>query len=241
MENVMTPVLRLAVASAVCILILSAIPVLADESWNSLVDDAHAASEPQYALYKLRQAWERASASNDELARNTIKSQMVSTLEASGNAGLANTYKGLSLSEIDQQLARRKCFDSSWIEWRVELSADNSLFFYAPPGTFDHVYDGHAECVKGYPDGYMGVATNDPNDPALIEFAKQNPVLSMWHFRQDQLAKLRAKLPIKLQSGTPKYEDALALCQPIQIGQSKSITFDLTPFVPREMAVLGEY
>jgi hypothetical protein len=175
-------------------------------------------SDPVYALFKLRQAWDLLFVRSQIQAFNTLRNDLALTY-----GKIHPDCEGNLLSYNPDQLAMYLAVSpeiDQWNSWRITRRGDG-LFLTAPESSLDE----RSGCLSGMIDAEE-IASKDPEQRKQLDA-----------YYAGEAAKLKEKialLPIIFRPSDKKYQDLLQFAQPISNGETRMVIFDLNPFVPRQ-------
>jgi hypothetical protein len=171
------------------------------------------------AFNKFRAAWIAVgdpTLTNPEYVklREELESCILQDQTISPETTFAKFYHSAPIKELDQHLRdvrRVSCYD----DWTVALTKHGDLSFSAPRSTFVSQFN------------YCGNA---------YEALSKMPVEQQREFKQrtEELLRLGHELPAKLSALDPRFQSALEEAQPIAKGQTKSVSFNLNPYIDRK-------
>ncbi len=223
-----------------CLLILSPSSANTESNlrWQVLLDQANQAildKDYSYAIYKLRKAW--LAVPDENLNSDPYKKIRSSLSDAIAISPLASEEKVLrgskySMDQLDHRIRNRESNGKDDHSFSVELRSNGDLAFTRIG--LDKPYSGEGVCMT-----YLNGLSKEEMAKWKAGTAERERNNKDWYERHR--AALKAKMPILITPELPKYKELLALCQPIEPGESKEITnFDFNPFAPVDVQTLSD-
>ena len=207
--------------------------------WKDSLFEARTAlknEDASYAFYKLRNAW--LAVPNKDLSADPyrqIRETLADTVAISpiSKEELLIRDPNYSMEKIDKRFKQRE-FHSLTDEYSVEYRADDSLAFTRKG--MDKPYIHASTCPE-----VISLNNVSPSELAKVnaEASKREKRDKEWYAQH--MAKIRAQMPIVYKPNSSKYQDLLALCQPIKKGETKDVIgFDFNPFLPLDLKTIPD-
>lgn len=182
-----------------------------NEDWQQLKQQSEQLrnSDPMYALFKLQKAWKLLAKKSPKSASKELQQDLALTY-----GKLSPQAEGRCLELTEKQLQAHMNLKKNlyqWQNWRISRKKD-ALYLSAP----DPIRNEGSGCVSGM--------------ISAEEAVKKDPQ------KQRERDEKAALLPVVISTSNEKYQDLIALAGPLKDGESKSIGFDLSPFVPTQFS-----
>lgn len=190
------------------------------EDWQQLKQQSEQLrnSDPMYALFKLQQAWELLDKQSPKSASKELQQDLALTYgKLSPQA--EDRFLKLTEKQFRAHMKLKKNLDQ-WQSWSISKK-NNALYLTAPETAFGFV------CFTGKMIGEE-IAAKDPE--------KKKELDEHYQRLNAELKEKIALLPVVISAENAKYQDLIALAGPLKDGESKSVTFDLSPFVPTQFS-----
>lgn len=212
-----------------------ALPAHSNQSgdWTDSLSEAQTALKNEdsgYAFYKLRKAW--LAVPDKDFSTKPYKQIRETLADAVAISPISKEERlirnpNYPMEKIDKRFKQRESHSLSLTdEYSVEYRADDSLAFTRRGLNKPYVHAGTCPEV-------VSVDNMSASELAKLkaEAWKREKGDKEWY--AEYIAKIRAQMPIVYKPASSKYQELLALCQPIEKGETKEVIgFDLNPFLP---------
>ncbi len=193
-------------------------------NWQKLRSEAQQfrKSDPVYSLFKLRQAWRILAAESTEKAFKELREDIALSY---GELNPVAEKVCLAFNQDQFQMHWDNSVNvDQWQTWKIYKKKDALYLTVTAP---EIALDERAGCLSGMISAEEAAA-KDPQ--------KRKDLDAYYAHENAKLKEKLALLPVVIPSQNEKYQDLLALASPLKDGENKPVSFDLNPFLPRQLS-----